>query len=64
VIRRLVKEAPQFLAPGAWLVFEIGLGQGPSVAKGLERSPEFDRIATHVDGNGEIRVISARRAGA
>lgn len=62
LIRRLVKEAPEFLRPGGWLLFEIGLGQGRSAARTLERDPNFDTVNTHDDADGEIRVIEARRA--
>lgn len=62
LFRRLVKEAPDFLEPGGWLLFEIGVGQGPATARGLERDPRYDIVNTHGDANGEIRVIEARRA--
>lgn len=62
LIRRLVKEAPDFLKPGGWLLFEIGLGQGRGMARTLERNPNFDTVNTHSDADGEIRVVEARRS--
>ncbi len=62
LIRRLVKEAPQLLKPGGWLLFEIGVGQGAAVARGLERDPLYDTVNTYSDADGEIRVVEASRA--
>lgn len=35
LLQRLIADAPRFLRPGGWLVFEVGAGQGPAVARRL-----------------------------
>lgn len=61
LIRRLIKDAPDFLKRGGWLVFEVGAGQGEGVVRSLERDAHFGRIDTRCDAGGEIRVIEGRR---
>lgn len=60
ILQRLIKEAPRFLRPGGWLAFEVGLGQGPSVAQRLRKSGAFGEVHTHDDAQGQVRVLSAR----
>jgi release factor glutamine methyltransferase len=62
IIRRFLKEAPDYLKPGGWLLMEIGAGQGASVAKSLAGNPRYDEVNTYSDANGEIRVVEARCA--
>lgn len=60
ILQVLITEAPRFIRSGGWLVFEVGLGQGPAMRRKVEGrlSPaSLDGIA---DGNGEIRVIAAQ----
>lgn len=61
--KRLIADAPRFLKPGTgWLVFEIGLGQGPFFLKRLQKDPGFADVEGVPDENGEIRVLAARMA--
>lgn len=60
ILMRLSQEAPRFLRPGGWLVFEIGLGQGPALVKRLKASPAFKEVAGVMDSEGAIRVVAAR----
>jgi release factor glutamine methyltransferase len=62
VITRLVGGAPQLLRRGGWLLLEIGAGQAAAVRALLERSGEYDGIATRSDLAGIERVVIARRA--
>jgi release factor glutamine methyltransferase len=62
ILMRLLNDAPRFLHAGGWLVFEVGLGQGPAMAKRLKNSAAFDDVQSHTDANGDIRAIAARRA--
>jgi len=62
ILMRLVQQAPRFLRPGAWLAFEVGLGQGPPMLKRLKSSAAFDEVRPHTDVNNDIRVIAARCA--
>jgi release factor glutamine methyltransferase len=62
ILQRLMSEAPAFLRPGGWLAFEVGLGQGPAVLQRLGKMPEFERIETQADAEGQIRVVLALRA--
>jgi release factor glutamine methyltransferase len=59
IIQNLIKEAPQFLNPNGWLIFEVGLGQGPFVIQILERSEQYKQINPVSDHSGNIRVIAA-----
>jgi release factor glutamine methyltransferase len=62
ILMRLMQQAPHFLRPGAWLAFEVGLGQGPSMLKRLKSSAAFDEVRPHMDANNDIRVVAARAA--
>lgn len=55
ILNSLMKQAPQFLKPGGWLAFEVGLGQGESIVKRMEKS--YSNVQTACDENGEIRVV-------
>ena len=64
ILMKLLKNAPRFLRPGGWLGFEVGHGQGPGLARQLERNPAFAGVETYSDASGEIRAILAKcRAG-
>lgn len=60
ILFRLIAGAPQFLRPGGWLVFEIGLGQGEPMAVRLERSGSYTSIEQVRDDGGNVRVLAAR----
>jgi len=61
IIQNLIKEAPKFLKENGWLVFEVGLGQGPFVIQLCEKSGQYYNITPHTDNSGQIRVIAASR---
>ncbi len=61
ILQRLIREAPRFLRPGGWLVFEVGLGQGPAVAQRLAANGEFVDIRQVANEAGETRVLRAQR---
>jgi release factor glutamine methyltransferase len=56
---RLVAEAPRVLAPGGWLVVEVGAGQATAV-RGLAR---FARVEVVRDHAGIERVLAMRLGG-
>jgi len=60
VLRRLLAEAPQFLVPGGWLVFEVGAGQGEAVIKRLTAGSVYSKVAGICDRDGTVRVVKAR----
>ena len=60
LMRRLIAEAPDFLRNGGYLVFEVGLGQGPAMRKQVEKFPDYARVNTVEDAQGETRVIVAQ----
>jgi release factor glutamine methyltransferase len=60
ILMKLLKNAPRFLRPGGWLGFEVGHGQGPGLARQLERNPGFAAVETYADAAGEIRAILAK----
>ncbi len=61
IILRFIGEAPKFLANGGWVIFEIGLGQGPFIMQLCERSESYDKVESVLDSSGNIRVIQARK---
>lgn len=64
ILQRLIREAPAFLRPGGWLVFEVGAGQGPAVAQRLAAAGHYDDIEGLVNEAGEVRVLRAQRKAA
>ena len=64
VLMKLMREAPRFLKPASWLGFEVGSGQGPAIARQLEKNPAYAAVETFTDAAGEIRAILARSASA
>lgn len=60
ILQRLLTEAPQFLRPGGWLAFEIGLGQGPALMERMRRNPAYADLAAVVDAAGAVRAVLAR----
>lgn len=61
IVSRLVQEAPDWLRPGGWLCFEIGLGQGPYWRKRIARFPGWAAVEPVEDDEGNIRVLTVRR---
>jgi release factor glutamine methyltransferase len=61
ILQRLIKEAPAWLRPGGWLVFEIGAGQGKAVSDRLRADGRYEAIEPVADEAGETRVLKARR---
>ncbi len=60
VIRRLVAEAPRVLAPGGWLLLEVGAGQAPAVAALCEEAG-LAEVARVRDLAGVERVVKGRK---
>jgi len=58
LVGKLLKEAPRYLKPNGWLVFEVGLGQGEPLLKRLERNPDYRQVDTRQDQHGNIRVLA------
>lgn len=53
---RLIREAPAFLKPGGYLLFEFGLGQAKQVKALVDRSKLYSDIKFALDVSGEPRV--------
>lgn len=62
ILQRLVRDAPKLLREGGWLLFEVGLGQGPAVIHRMKSSGEYAEIGSVADHAGQIRSVYARRA--
>jgi release factor glutamine methyltransferase len=59
IIQKLINEAPRFLVPGGWLIFEVGVGQGDFITKLIEKTKTYDQIESFRDDVGNIRVLKA-----
>jgi len=60
LLMRLLQEAPRYLGAGGWLGFEVGLGQGPAMARRLRASAYAD-VRELADTSGATRALLARR---
>lgn len=60
ILMRLLQDAPKFVRPGGWLAFEVGLGQGPAMAKRLEKIPGVSQVRPLADSHNDIRALVAR----
>jgi len=60
ILMRLLQDAPRFLRPGAVLAFEVGLGQGPAMAKRLEKLAGVTEVRPLADAHNAIRALVAR----
>ncbi len=61
IIQRLINEAPKFIVPGGWLIFEVGVGQGDLVLKLIEKTKLYQRSKSVMDEFGNIRVVIAQK---
>lgn len=59
--QRVIREAPDFLKPRGWLLFEIGEGQQRQVSLLFDRSRAYETARPVCDAAGEVRVMIARR---
>ncbi len=59
---RLIHDSKEFLAPGGFLVMELGQGQAPRVRQVVEEVRGYTGIQTVKDEAGIERVLIARRA--
>jgi release factor glutamine methyltransferase len=59
IIQKFIQESPKFLTEGGWIVFEVGVGQGPFVIQMCEKSALYKQIKSISDDSGNIRVIAA-----
>ena len=57
--RQIIAEAPKYLKPGGWILFEIGYDQGESVPALLTEAG-FTEITVIKDYSGNDRVVRAR----
>ena len=57
--RRIVADAPHYLVPGGWLLFEIGCDQGADVSALMEK--DFEEIQVVKDLAGLDRVVLGKR---
>jgi release factor glutamine methyltransferase len=60
ILRKLIKEAPDYLKSGGWLVFEVGLGQGEKMIQRMEKKYNYSLVRPVFDENENIRVIMAQ----
>jgi release factor glutamine methyltransferase len=61
VIQRLIRETPKLLPDNGFLIFEVGLGQGPFIIQLCERTQLYSHLEPIYDDSGNVRVILARK---
>jgi len=57
IIQKLIQEAPKFLSSDGWVIFEVGVGQGPFIIQLCEKSQLYKQIGSFPENN--IRVVFA-----
>jgi release factor glutamine methyltransferase len=62
VFDRLLAGAAARLAPGGWLLVEVGFDQSGDAVRRITATPGLILGPTVQDGDGQPRVVSARRA--
>jgi release factor glutamine methyltransferase len=61
LMRPLIRQAPQYVKAGGWMLLEVGDQQAPQVAALVEETGAYNRIETIKDFSGMERVVRARR---
>ena len=61
VVRRVLREAPDWLRPGGRALVEIGEEHGPAVAALAGADPRYADVTLHRDFRGQVRIVEARR---
>lgn len=61
VIQKLIREAPKFLTDKGWLLFEVGVGQGPFIIQLCEKTNYYNEINSFTDSMGNIRIIAVSK---
>lgn len=61
IIQKLLHESPKFLSKNGWLIFEVGLGQGPFIVQLCEKTGSWQSVTPEKDESGNIRVIKCRK---
>jgi release factor glutamine methyltransferase len=64
LIRSLIRQAPQYVKGGGWVLLEVGDQQAQQVTALLQQSGAYDRIESIKDFSGMERVVRARRRNA
>ena len=61
LIRPLIRQAPQYVMGGGWMLLEVGDQQAPQVAALVAETGAYDRLEIIKDFSGMDRVVRARR---
>lgn len=61
IIQKLIIEAPKFLTPGGWLLFEVGVGQGEFILRLCRENNHYSKVDSLSDPQNNIRVIMAQK---
>ncbi len=62
IILKLISESPKYLVKEGWVIFEVGVGQGPFIMQMCERTELYDKVESVSDDLGNVRVILARKS--
>jgi release factor glutamine methyltransferase len=57
ILQQLIRDAPRFLTSDGWVIFEVGVGQGPFLIQLIEKTNLYDRISSASDTHGNIRAV-------
>lgn len=61
IISKLTSEAHRFLKPGAWVAFEIGLGQGRGLLRRIGSMPDYCNVRSFCDDRNEVRAVAMQK---
>ena len=61
LLRRAIREAPRYLAPGGCLLLEIGYDQAEAVQEACRLTGAYGAIALYPDYQGHLRVLAAAK---
>ncbi len=57
ILQRLISEAPRYVRAGGWVIFEVGMGQGPAILDRLRRNTAYRNSRGVLDDSGAVRTI-------
>lgn len=61
IFNKLISDAPKYLKPNGYLIFECGQGQGEFLAKRIRSNENYKEVWEIKDEQGNVRVVKAQK---